>query len=249
MVEKKVILCSILAIAIGIATVIPMEYLMAAQAQENAQQANTGLPTVEPLFNVNVTYAYCNPNKISQTDTMTLNGADIEAIVNFTLNPTAIMPNEDAQIEYYQFAVSSDQGPIVNMTYYVAEDPNNNTVVVIGPGIVALSYGLTSGPVPSNSQGVNYNPLNSGFTTGLVSDYIFGTDANNLPQAVTDLRNAQTLYIDVSKISTVTLDGNSTVTTPASNQILQHIVLTKEGNEFVYGNYTPGTVPYPVETP
>ena len=159
------------------------------------------------------------------------------------------MPNEDAQIEYYQFAVSSDQGPIVNMTYYVAEDPNNNTVVVIGPGIVALSYGLTSGPVPSNSQGVNYNPLNSGFTTGLVSDYIFGTDANNLPQAVTDLRNAQTLYIDVSKISTVTLDGNSTVTTPASNQILQHIVLTKEGNEFVYGNYTPGTVPYPVETP
>ena len=96
---------------------------------------------------------------------------------------------------------------------------------------------------------MNYNPLNSGFTTGLVSDYIFGTDANNLPQAVTDLRNAQTLYIDVSKISTVTLDGNSTVTTPASNQILQHIVLTKEGNEFVYGNYTPGTVPYPVETP
>jgi hypothetical protein len=248
MVEKKVILFSILAIAIGIATVIPMEFLMAAQAQENVQQASARLPTVEPLFNVNVTYAYCNPNKISQNDTMTLNGSDIEAIVNFTLNPTAI-PNADAQIEYYQFAVSCDQGPIANMTYYVAEDPNNNTVVVIGPGIVALSYGLTSGPVPSNNQGLNYNPLNSGFTTGLVSDYIFGTDPNNLPQVVNDLRNAQTLYIDVSKISTVTVVGNSTVTTPASNQILQHIVLTKTGNEFVYGTYTDGTLPFPTETP
>ena len=36
MVQKKVILCAILAIAIGIATVIPMEYLMAAQTKANA---------------------------------------------------------------------------------------------------------------------------------------------------------------------------------------------------------------------
>ena len=40
MIEKKIILCSILAIAIGIATVIPMEYLMAAQTKANADLAN-----------------------------------------------------------------------------------------------------------------------------------------------------------------------------------------------------------------
>ena len=40
MVEKKVILCAILAIAIGIATIVPLEYLMTAQAQANAQTAD-----------------------------------------------------------------------------------------------------------------------------------------------------------------------------------------------------------------
>jgi hypothetical protein len=246
-IEKRLIACSILAIAIGIATIVPLEYMMAAQAQENAQ-ANTGIPKVEPFSNVNVTYAYCNPNKISGNDTMTLYGAMIEVVVNFTLNPVALT-NADAQIEYYQFAVSSDQGPIVNMTYYIAENPNNGIIIFIGPGIVALDNGLTTGPVPSNDQGITYDPWNRTFTTGLVSDYIFGTDANNLPQAVTDFRNAQTLYIDVSKVSTVTVNGNVTVTTPASNEVLQHIVLTKTDNGFVYGNYVYGTVPFPVEGP
>ncbi len=174
-IEKKLILCSILAIAIGIATIMPLEYLMAAQAQIDAQQANMELPKVGSFSDVNVTYAYCNPNKISGNDTTTLYGANIEAVVNFTLTPSALT-NPDAVIEYYQFAVSSDQGPIVNMTYYFAENPHKNIIIFIGPGIAALDYGLTTGPVPSNSQGLTYDPWNRTFTTGLVSNYIFGTD-------------------------------------------------------------------------
>jgi hypothetical protein len=246
MIEKKLILCAILAITIGIATIVPLEYFMAAQAQIDVQQTNTELPKVEPFSTVNVTYAYCNPNKIGGNDTTTLYGANIEAVVNFTLNPSALT-NTNAEIEYYQFAVSSDQGPIVNMTYYFAENPNKNIIIFIGPGIAALDNGLTTGPVPSNSQGLTYDPLNRTFTTGLVSNYIFGTDPNNLPQAVSDFRNAQTLYIDVSKISTVTANGNITVTTPASSEILQHIVLTKTESGFVYGTYAEGTVPFQVE--
>ena len=53
-------------------------------------------------------------DKTFSNDTMTLYGAEIEIVVNFTLNPNR-PNNADAQIEYYQFAVSSDQGPIVNM--------------------------------------------------------------------------------------------------------------------------------------
>ena len=129
MVEKKVILCAILAIAIGIATVIPMEYLMAAQAQTNTQTAQAQekanaasdvQASVQPMFSdINITYAYCNPDKTSSNDTMTLYGSSIEAVVNFTLAPDALK-NADAQIEYYKFAVSSDQGPIFNMGYYIS---------------------------------------------------------------------------------------------------------------------------------
>ena len=59
---------------------------------------------------------------------------------------------------------------------------------------------------------------------------------NNPPQAVTELINAQTLYIDVTRISTTTINGNGTVTTPASNQTLQHIAITNPGyGDFEYG--------------
>jgi hypothetical protein len=81
---------------------------------------------------------------------------------------------------------------------------------------------------------------------GLVSDYIFGTSANDVPKAVTDVRNAQTLYIDVSKVCIVTVKGNVTVTTPASSNIIQHMELTKTNDGFTYRGYTPGILPLPV---
>lgn len=259
MVEKKVILCAILAIALGIATIVPLEYMMAAQAQANSQTAEAQTKanavanvqaTIEPLSNINVTYAYCNPNNMSSNDIVTLYGAELAAVVNFTLTPGAL-GNADAQIEYYQFAVSSDQGPILNMSYYLVEAKNENIVTGIGgpEGTINFANGLTyNGPASSNGQGINLNVWDGNYTMGYVGDLI-GSDPNNPPQAAAELRNATTLYIDVTKTYTVTVSGNVTVTTPASNQVLQHIVQTKAGNGFVYGTYTEGTVPFPMETP
>ncbi len=252
MIEKKVILCAILAITIGIATIVPMEYLIAAQAKENTQQpntaaANTEVPNVEPMSDVNITYAYCNPDKSFSNDTMALYGAEIEIVVNFTLNPN-VLTSADAQIEYYKFAVSSDQGPIINLGYYLALASNQDIITGIGgpEGTINFASGLNFN-APSLGQDINYGSggqeINypvwpSNWTMGFVSNNIFGTDPNNLPQAATELRNATTLYIDVSKICTVTVSGNVTITTPASNQILQHIVLTKTGDgSFTYGSY------------
>jgi hypothetical protein len=238
-IEKRLIACSILAIAIGIATIVPLEYMMGAEAQVNAE-----LPKVEPWFNVNVTYAYCNPNQNGGNNTMTFDGAMIQAVANFTVTPNALK-DADAQIEYYQFAVSSDQGPIVNMGYYIVIEANQDIVTGIGPGIT-FANGLTyNGPATNGGQAINYAEWNSSYTLGFVSDYIFSTNGNDTPQAVTALRNAQTLYIDVSKVCTVTVNGNVTVTTPASHDILQHIELTKIGSEFVYGTYAEGTLPIP----
>ncbi|MEM2968611.1 MAG: hypothetical protein QXJ40_06845 [Candidatus Bathyarchaeia archaeon] len=261
MVEKKLIACSVLAIAIGIMAIVPLEYLMAAEAQENAQQANTGMPKVEPLLSeVNITYAYCNPNKITGNTTMTLYGANIQVVANFTLNVDAL-DDADAQIEYYKFAVSSDEGPILNMGYYIVVDFNGYSITRIGgpEGAVTFANGLTfKGPrgegqdidYGCGGQGINYEAWKSGYSMGLVSKYIFGTDPNDLPPAVTKLRSAQTLYIDVSKICTVTVKGNVTVTTPATDQVLQHIALTNIGSGFgfVYGTFA-NEIPFPVEGP
>ena len=117
MVEKKVILCAVLAIAIGIATVIPMEYLMAAQAQANAHQ--TYGTYGNPWFNVNVPYAYYIANE-TNTGASISYGEGYYIALNITTNPDAINPLPDARMEYYLIQVYSDQGPIENFTYVIS---------------------------------------------------------------------------------------------------------------------------------
>jgi hypothetical protein len=113
MIEKKLILFGILAIAIGIATVVPMEYLMAAQTQAKAETTTT------PWFNINMPYAYYIANE-------TNNGASISygegyyIALQITTNPDAMKTLPDARMEYYLIQVYSDQGPIENFTYVIS---------------------------------------------------------------------------------------------------------------------------------
>ncbi len=247
-IEKKLILCSILAISIGIATIAPLTYLM------NTEGASA-LPDVEPWFNVNVPYAYCDPYQSGGNGTTAWDGAAINAVANFSLTPGAMESDVDAQIEYYKFAVSSEQGPIVDMGYYIAESNKIVDVMMSSGGLndtITFANGLTySPPAISGSQAASW----SGQVIGWTGDkpissvygapyYIMSTYNGELPQAATQLRNAQTLSIDVSKVSTVTVKGNVVVTTPAEPTILQHIELTKTDNGFVYGTNTECPSPY-----
>jgi hypothetical protein len=245
-IEKKLIACSILAIAIGIATIIPLQYLMNAQAA-------AALPNVEPYFNVNVDYAYCNPYQSGGNGTASWDGAMIQAVANFSLTADATEPDADAQVEYYKFAVSSDQGPITDMYYYVIEG-RPVSIGLNSNGTINFD-GLTFSPPASNNgqsiiwsgQGVAStveNPLSSVYGALCFSASAF--NGQELPQAATQLRNAQTLSIDVTKICTVTIKGNVIVTTAAEPTVLQHIELTKTDKGFVYGTYTEGSLPFPI---
>ena len=102
---------------------------------------------------------------------------------------------------------------------------------------LALANGLSDESATCNTgQTITFTPDNSTFVTGLINANICWAAPNNPPQAVTKLENAQTLYIDVTRISTTTINGNGTVTTPASNQTLQHIAIANPGNgDFEYG--------------
>lgn len=248
--NKKLILCSILAIAVGIATIIPLGYLMGAEAQFNREEVvKAMLPAVESWFKVDIPYAYCNPYKSIGNYSVTLDGAIIQIVANFTVNSDALK-EADAQIEYYQFAVSSDEGPITSLGYYVLLDKGGVTAGVSGNGTIWFTNGLVyNGPASNGGQGLNYDALDRNFTTGFVSSYMFGVNNENLPEAVAKLRSAQVLYVDVTKVCTVTVKGNVTVTTPASDELLGHIELSKVDSNFVYGSYVEGTLPLPVEKP
>jgi hypothetical protein len=288
MIGKKLILFSILAFSIGMATIVPLGYLISKQAQAAQEQQNQAAKEQQaqadqeqlaqalkeqqnqtapdqPWFNISVAYAYCNPNMNGGNSTTTFNGAIVEAIANFSLTPEALT-KADARIEYYQFQVSSDQGPIVNMTYAIAETkeelnvpgyPNGAYVYITGAGDGTFTFadGFTYNGTNINSGDVAGSavlfdiPGETNQTSALepVSDYIYSINGNGIPQAVTALRNAQTLYIDVAREYSVTFTGNATEATAAvvpSNQVLQHLVLTKTGNIFTYGNYTQGILPF-----
>jgi hypothetical protein len=248
-IEKKLILCSILAISIGIATIIPLQYLMTAEAKTNADtlaeaQAITQATQVEPWYNVDVTYAYCNPNDSGPlNETASWAGASIRIIANYTLIPEAPKIGE-AQIEYYKFAISSEQGPITDLYYYIAQDQNNSVINSLGGyGWFAFTNGLTyNGPKTSGGQGGTYSALWGNYTPG---DFIENINIENTPEVVAKIRNAQTLFVDVTKAATVKVTGNITVTEPASVELLQHIELTKVSDGFLFGGYKHGTLPLP----
>ena len=84
-IEKRLILFSILAITIGIATIVPLEYIMTGETQ-----AAASLTDIHPWFNVNVPYAYCNPNVSGGNNTSSWTGASIEIVANFTLTTDAL---------------------------------------------------------------------------------------------------------------------------------------------------------------
>jgi hypothetical protein len=268
-IEKKLILCSILAISIGIATIIPLQYLM------NAQTASA-LPNVEPWFNAVIDYAECNPYIVGN-GTTTWDGATIHAVANFTLTANAMESDVDTQVEYYKFAVSTEAGPICNMGYYIAESKFTDTDVaaanyatktgnysalprgttLCANNTITFKNGLSCSP-PEIGDGQpiswtgqcmswtgDYPPNN---TYGVAGMYISASDGEDSvypvsPQIAAQLRDAQTLSIDVSKVCAVTVKGNVVVTTPAEPTILQHIELTKTDNGFVYGTITYSTKP------
>jgi hypothetical protein len=242
--EKKLIFFSILAVAIGVATIMPLEYLMSGESQTVA-----ALTDIKPWFNIDVPYAYCNPYVSGGNNTSSWTGASIEIVANFTLTTDAL-ESADAQIEYYKFAVSSDQGPIVDLGYYIVEDKANVVTGICGDGTINFANGLTySGPASNGGQCINWVAWSPDAVMGFVSKYILDYNGDADSQAVTQIRNAQTLYVDVSKVSTVTVSGDLTATTPADSQIIQHIELAKTDNGFMYGTYVQGTLPLPIALP
>ena len=241
MVEKKVILCAILAIALGIATIIPLEYLMAAQAQEN---------NPNPWSNLAIPYAYWNINSSISTSTQTFLGGNPNIVTTMTIAQNALN-DAGARIDYYQLQVYSNQGQICNLTYYVGAaaptkigdywTPTALNELLNGTFVFWLDNGYQW--YGTNSSGGTFiyemggkNSIYQGLINGNLQSFnasIGFWTYNNIPNI--DIGNATVLYIDVSRIASATFNGDATTVTIENSGIIQHIILTKTDNGFIYG--------------
>ena len=243
-IEKKLILCSIIAISIGIATIAPLSIFM------STAKAQTDEAT--PWFNIDVPYALYTANvtdgpveypdglgpRMTYTTTY-----DIQ--FNVTLNPAAELSSEGARAEYFEIQIYSDLGSIENLTQYVGANCNGN--ISYNPAENFFFSRENWFNTSSGSGGLfisQYNgTLSSVFGTGSLqgtggasSSSYFPGEPQKASLKFQNSYNADKIYVDIRRVGFVSFDGNSTIVTLADNTVIQHLELTRQGDQFVYGS-------------
>lgn len=238
-IEKKLVLCSILAISIGIAAIAPLAFFM---STTKAQTTND-----VPWFNIEVPFAYYGTDSTEGITThvgnfsyygVTSYSSSYHVGLNYTVNPE-ITHFENARIEYYNLHVYSDIGHITDiMTSFGA-----NCTGYINPG-ASFNFALNNWFNTSISSGGTFI---GHFNGTLISDidHINGVGGSSsssvlanvsLPVGFLNAQNANIIYIDLSRLGYVTFEGNNTIVTLADNTIIQHIELTKNADKFMFGD-------------
>jgi hypothetical protein len=230
-IEKKLITLSIFALAIGIATVLPLAYLTPriVTAQTDGY-----------WFNIKIDGASFSANISDNCYTSTF-GLGIEPLLNFD----AFNRQPGARIEYFDLVFYTDNQQLARIPYYIG---GNSSYVENPETFITLSrenwfssdFRLSSdgylyrSPFIFNNADTKGIPLHTGgacivrFGSGYV-DEKYGA-------IVAELENAQTIYLDIVRVGYTTFDGNNTVIASTNNPlVVQHIELTKNGDEFTFG--------------
>jgi hypothetical protein len=259
--EKKLIGCSILALIIGVSSVLPLMFLMSATAKAETSS--------EPWFSINVPYAYMMTSNESliYTDTEGVNVYNETETVseqhlialNLTLDVDATNEDADARIEYYQIDISSDKGHIDTLYWYVGTKINSSFSIenfhfMLDEWFDTNWFDADSEGSGLDVEGVTVNIDGGGGGVGFMrpnwsaglsiiwpdwghrSGTIGSTHAS---QVVSAIRKAEILYITILRIGWVTFSGNSTEVTLANNEIVDQTQLEKFGDGFLYNTLVP----------
>jgi len=214
----------------------------------------------KPWFDIDILYA--NTFQYPYDKDITA----VNVVANFTITTDLVdLKEADAKIEAYKFCVYSDQGPIANMVYTFAlardiPDPNApNGVTQAIRGWSAdnwvfadnTTYNLADiiGPIDGRSgQGLGSldgNPIvEEGWTFATVSGFLSTENGERAAQALSNLEKAQTIYIDVTRIMTITYNLQinpdsstaSTTNTLTNNEVIDSIKLAKTDFGFASGD-------------
>lgn len=249
--EKKLIACSILALIIGVSSVLPLGFLMSATAKANPSSEAL---SSEPWFSINVPYSYwmTRDGKLDSLDvTPDINETRLVSsqyliALNLTLNVETTNYPADARIEYYQIDVSSDKGPVETMCWFVGtvldvssfsfQDFIKDFHFVRNDWFDTDSFSIRdrNGGMVRNNWATNFSLL---WRVGNAGSGTIGHSSSS--DLVSALREAETLYISIRRIGWVTFTANSTLVTLANNEIVDQTQLEKFGEGFLYNNIVP----------
>jgi hypothetical protein len=236
-IEKKLIASSILALLIGVSSVVPLLFLMSGTAKAET--------TPKSWFNLNVPYAYVKANF-----TENLNGQDVYEymrafVFNFTLNPEAENEISDSRFEYYELQLYTDKEQLGNVTIFVGTNRTNS--FSLDPESFRLTLATADDWFDSNTTGggvftpywnksspPDFSSIYSGVSGCVGPTGEISSDHNEAPKMFAALSEAETFFVDIRKIGLVTFNGNSTSFTPPEDEFIQHLELKKYGDGFLY---------------
>jgi hypothetical protein len=230
--EKKMVTLSIIALMIGIATIVPLAFFMSARAETTYDKS---------WFNFNVPYAYIKANSTDFHNGTSEYGYWQSMVLNVTINEDAKreLTDAEARIEYFKVQIYAENGPIINITYFVGAN-RTGTFDPVSFHFERNNWfdsNTTGGGtfIPNtDSNGVVLTQTGGSLTAVGPTDADWKNDI--LLKRIDLINNAEVLYIDIQRLGWVTFNGNSTVATLAEEGIIQHLELTKYGDGFLYNN-------------
>jgi len=249
-IEKKLIALSILALIIGMATILPLVYLT---------PRTTTVQT--PFFNPTIRRISVSVGPFSQS----FDSAALNVHMDYVMtSDTTNFKEVDAKIEVYNFHFYTDHDSVANITHSVAitgnvSDSNSPSGVInaivdcakdrdtytFADGTVydlTKTLGTVEGSIvtcfDSEDLKFSYRPDGHLILGGGAS--IFDFDGEKSVQKLAILKSTQTLYVDVTRVMSVTYKhssnilSQSTITALMSSEILYHIELPKVDGGFRY---------------
>lgn len=244
--EKGIIAFSIIAIIIGVSSIIPLTFLMNTPTAVKADTTN------ESWFTVDMPYAYWITGNGPLDDDFELNETNSvhelhNLCLNFTLNLDTTKEDSDARVEYYLIEISSDKELIETMRFYIGT--NSNSSFKFGNlleqvhffrqdwydlDMFAQKYGGGGGTIRYNwTVGESNFCQEAGSGEGTLS-------GSGSARRVTAFREAETVSVTLYRIGWATFAGDSTIFTTAHNEIVDQIQLEKYGEEsWLYNDLVP----------
>jgi len=246
-IEKKMIVLSIVAFAIGIAVIVPMSALMNTKAQTFGD---------EPWFTIE------NPSASFTADIID-NRYQWAGGIKFltSISDNAFSQQADARIEYLKLEIYTDDIQLYKTNQFIAvtNSPKCEGVCDL------LTFGnknwfndldfriSTNGAYGDCRGGECLHSTQLPATPVLINLYGSGSyggknyDTSKEFGFILDaLENTQTIFADIIRVGYITFyENEKVVVTPIDNEIIQHMELTKNGNGFTFNDSAPIQLPIP----
>jgi hypothetical protein len=250
--RTKIVAAIALTIIIGIASVVPLTFFITTRAQASD----------ESWFNIDLPRAYLNA-------AVTDDGYRLTGGIAYDVSPNyaAISEDVNARVEYLEFALYIDDLQFIK-NYMVLgtdrpglENPTNMDAVraevwynipwiekkIDLPSFADSDLPSFADRVPNRYGGGSYGGTNGSLCVewmdighaGRYTQYECNIIDITDDAILAALEYSQTIYFDIRRIACITFDGNGITTVLESDQLIQHVELTKNSNgEFTFGDLT-----------